>query len=182
MTAKIRSSAWAADELPDGIGWSSKLRGRTTSDSWSEAVSKNPPPLGVAERSTIIVGERARLHEPARLEGRLVQHQQRLGQERVVLEVGIRATPGRPCTCAAGARRASRISLEQELGALARGVEVVGAPERRAGVGERRQHQRVPGGQALVVEARPHALRAHVVQRCRRARASTSGSMSPPST
>ena len=45
--------------------------------------------LGVGEALDDRVGERARLAEPARLEGRLVEVQQRLEQERVVLEVGV---------------------------------------------------------------------------------------------
>ena len=39
-----------------------------------------------------------------------------------------------------------------------------GSPKPRAGLGQRADHQRVPAGQALVVEARPDAGRAHVEQ------------------
>ena len=45
--------------------------------------------------------------------------------------------------------------IEQEGRACARRLHVVLALERRARVGERRHHQRVPGGQALVVEPGP---------------------------
>ena len=52
--------AHAAEELPDGIGWSSRLRGRTISASWSAEVSKKPPVGSSRKRSIDRVGERAR--------------------------------------------------------------------------------------------------------------------------
>ena len=58
----------------------------------------------------------------------------------------------------------SRSSRRTKSAAARRRLQVVGALEHRAGVGERRDHQRVPGGEALVVEPRPYALGAHVVE------------------
>ena len=53
---------------------------------------------------------------------------------------------------------------EQELRAGDGGIAVVGTLERRARVGQGGDHQRVPGGQPLVVERRPHALLARFPQ------------------
>ena len=54
---------------------------------------------------------------------------------------------------------------EDELGAGARRLEVVGAAEDGAGLGQGGDRQRVPGGEPLVVEPRPDALRPRLVQR-----------------
>ena len=54
--------------------------------------------------------------------------------------------------------------VEQEARRAGRGVHVVVAFEHGAGLRERRDHERVPGGEPLVVEARPDALRARLVE------------------
>ena len=64
--------------------------------------------------------------------------------------------------------------------AAARGVEVVVAPEDRARIGQRGDHQGVPGGEALVVEAGAHALRANGEQGRADARALLLGWLGPP--
>ena len=81
----------------------------------------------------------------------------------MVLEVGVQLAlavlPAAQQPAILGAQLA-----EHEVRRRARGVEVVVPLEHRARVGERGDHQRVPGGQPLVVEARPDALGAHVVE------------------
>ena len=120
---------------------------------------------GGEEAATLLVGEALdhRLGglaggvEPAHLEGRLVEAQQRLDQEGVVLEVGVEPA----LAVLPGAEQAARVvahRLEDEAGAAAGGVEEVLAAERGAGVGERGDHQRVPGAEPLVVEAGAHPL------------------------
>ncbi len=119
--------------------------------------------LGILEALDDRVREQHRLVVPARIEGRLVERDQRRQQERVVIEVC--ADPA--VAVLPGAQQATLVVAQlrqQERRASDRGVDVVGALERRAGLGQRRDHQRVPRGQALVVEARPHALRARAVQ------------------
>ena len=126
-------------------------------------VSKKPPCSVVAEALDHRVGQRARLAEPARVEARLVEGQQRLEQVGVILEVGVEAPaavlPGAQQPAVGVAQRA-----EHEVGGAGGGLEVVGSLEHRAGLGQRGDHQGVPGGQALVVEPRPDALRAHLVE------------------
>ena len=78
----------------------------------------------------------------------------------MVLEVGAEASPavlpGAQQTSVGVAQRG-----KHELRALPRRVDVVRATQHRAGLGQRRDHQRVPRGQALVVEPRAHALGPH---------------------
>ena len=56
---------------------------------------------------------------------------------------------------------------EDEIGAARAPPRGSRRAERRAGLGQGGDHQRVPGGQALVVEARPDPLRAGLVERRR---------------
>ena len=120
--------------------------------------------LGVGEAGDHRIGRLAGGVEPAHLEGRLVERQQRLEQVGVVLEVGVQL---RLAVLPAAQQPAVGVAhlVEHELGRGARGVEVVVAAEHRAGVGERRDHQRVPGGEPLVVEPGPDPLRARLVER-----------------
>ena len=119
--------------------------------------------LRVGETLDHGVGQGTRLGEPARIEAGLVQGEQRLEQERVVLQVGVElglaVLPGAQQPPVGVAQRA-----EHELRTAGRRLHVVGALEHGAGLGQRGDHQGVPGGQALVVEARPDALRPHVVE------------------
>ena len=144
---------------------SSRSLRRAMSASWSSGVEKKPPRSGSAKRVDDRVGQRARLGEPALLEGRLVER-------RAAPRAGRRGPRGRrpAARCPALKVRSSRPSgvahpLEHERRGAARGVEVVLAAEHGAGIGQRGDHQRVPGRQALVVEARAHALRADGQQR-----------------
>ena len=99
-----RSRPSAALEAPAGIGVSSRSLRRAISASPSAAVEKKPPSLGVGEAGDHLVGERRGLVEPALLAGGFEQHDQRLQQEGVVLEVGADLAPGRRCRCAAAVR------------------------------------------------------------------------------
>ena len=150
--------------MPEGIGWSPISLRRAISSSWSSEVEKKPPRSGSPKRAIVVSASASRLLEPALLERRFVQRQQRFQQEGMVLEVGVEPA----LAVLVGAQQAS-VGVAQipqdELGAAARRVEVVLAPQRRAGLGQRGQHQRVPGGEALVVQPRPHPLRARLVQR-----------------
>src|SRR5690242_7123282 len=87
-----------------------------------------------------------RLAIPPRVERRLVQRDQRLEQEGVVFEEP--ADLRRSQKAAVGVTALS----EQECPAGDRGIDVGTAAEGRAGVGQRGDHQRVPGGELLVVE------------------------------
>src|SRR5262249_53918289 len=105
--------------------------------------------LGVAEAIDHRLRYGLRLLVPALLEARFVQRQERLEQERVVLEVGVEAS----LAVAVGAQQvplgvAQR--PEDELGAGASGVEVLRPPERRSGLGQGADRERVPRGEALV--------------------------------
>ena len=119
--------------------------------------------LGVAEAGDRSSSARARASlEPARLEGRFVEGEQRLEQEGVVLEVGVEAGAAvlvGAQQAALGVAHRSRTNSAQRAG----GVEVVLAAEHRAGLGQGGDHQRVPGGEALVVEAGPDPLGAGLV-------------------
>ena len=120
-------------------------------------------PLGIPEAGDRRTGEIAGLLEPAPLEGRLVQRQQRLEQEGVVLQVCVELR----LAVLVGAQEAAfgvAQGAQHELGAAARRVKVVLASQHRAGLGQGGDHQRVPGGEALVVEARPDPLRARLAE------------------
>src|SRR5829696_3491753 len=119
--------------------------------------------LAVGEALDHRVGGRAGGGEPAWLEARLVQGEERLDQVGVVLEVGVEAR----LAVLGGAQEApARVAhrTEDEVGARARRVEVARLPQYSPRVGERGDHERVPRAQALVVEPRPHALRPRLVQ------------------
>ena len=79
----------APPSRPTGIGVSSRSLRRATAARGRRTVEKNPPFSSSAKRASDRVGERARRDEPARLERRLVEREQRLEQERVVLEVRV---------------------------------------------------------------------------------------------
>ena len=169
-----RSRPSAAALLPEGIGWSPISLRRAISSSWSAEVEKKPPRSGSPKRAIVVVGQRAGALEPARLEGRFVEGQQRFEQEGVVLEVGVEAG----VAVLVGAQQAAVVvaqRVEDELGAAAGRVEVVLAAEHGAGLGQGGDRQRVPGGQALVVEPRPDPLGARLVEGAGRASASPSG-------
>ena len=120
--------------------------------------------LGVAEVLDHRVGGLARGVEPALVEGRLVERQQRLDQVGVVLEVGVELR----LAVLVAAKQAAVLVAQlgpDELGARDGRVEVVAARQHRAGLGKRGDHQRVPRRQALVVAARPDAPRAEAVER-----------------
>ena len=75
----------------------------------------------------------------------------------------------------------SRSVAQHELGARHRRRHVVGALEHGAGLGQRRDHQRVPRRQALVVEARAHPLPRARPAAPRGSRAASSGAGPRPS-
>ena len=86
--------------------------------------------LAVAEALDRRLGQRPRLVEPALLEGRLIQGEQRFEQEGVVLEVGVEVGPA----VLVGAQQPPVLvahRVEHEAGGRAGGVEVVLAAERR---------------------------------------------------
>ena len=112
--------------------------------------------LGVGEAVEDLVGERARLGEPARVEGRLVEREQRLEQERVVLEVGVEVGAALVVRAQEPPAVVAQVA-QHELGGSDRGVAVVRLAEHGAGVGQRGDHQRVPRRQPLVVEPGSHA-------------------------
>ena len=124
---------------------------------------EEPAVLAVGEALEDRVGERLRLGEPPRVERRLVERQQRVEQERVVLE----HRPQPRLAAVVGAQEAAVLVAhagDEEVRAPHRGVAVDGLVERGGGVGERRDHQRVPARQALVVEPGPHPLRTRLVE------------------
>ena len=88
VSAASRSRPNAAAETPDGIGASSSSLRRAISRSWSAAVAKKPPCSGSAKRSRIWSASARAATNQRGVERRLVERQQRLEQERVVLEVG----------------------------------------------------------------------------------------------
>src|SRR5204863_6055515 len=96
-----------------------------------------------------LVGEGARVVEPAAVEGRLVHVDPRRGDEHVVLEVALELRLTRlpraeePAVAAHVAKDELRVSD--------RGGDVVGPVERPAGLGEGAARQAVPPGQDLVV-------------------------------
>ena len=120
-----------------------------------------------AEPLTHRVGDLPGRQQPAALKGRLVERDQGLDQEGVVLQVAVElrlaVLPG-----AHQAKRAVRGPLdhlsEDEVGAGRRGGKVILAPQRRPRLGERPGHQRVPGGEALVIQARALAGRTSLQQ------------------
>ena len=119
--------------------------------------------LGVAEAGDGGVRQRLGLLEPALLEARFVERQQRLQQEGVVLEVGVEAG----VAVLVGAQQVPVLvaqRVEDELRAPPRGGEVVLAAEDRARLGEGADRQGVPGGEALVVELRPDAIGTRLVE------------------
>ena len=125
---------------------------------------KEAAALGVAEAGDHRLGELAGLLVPALLEARFVERQQRLEQEGVVLEVGVEPR----LAVLEGAQQAAPVVAqlaEDELGALARRLQVVVALEDRAGLGESGDRQRVPRGEALVVEPRADTPFAGLEQR-----------------
>ena len=83
----------AAELLPEGIGWSPISLRRAISSSWSSEVEKKPPRSGSPKRSIVVSASARASLEPALLEGRLVEGQQRLEQEGVVLEVAVEVGP-----------------------------------------------------------------------------------------
>ena len=165
MSAASRSRPSAAEELPDGIGWSREVL--AAGDQLLVVVrgGEEAAALLVSEALDHRLGGLAGGVEPAHLQGRLVQPQHRLDQEGVVLEVGVEPA----FAVLPGAEQAARVvahRLVDEAGAAAGGVDEVLAPERGAGVGEGGDHQRVPGAQPLVVESGAHPLLAPCHQRC----------------
>ena len=120
--------------------------------------------LGVREAVDHRLGRLTRGVEPADLEGRLVERQQRLDQIRVVLEVGVELRlallPG-PQEVPLGVAHPG----PDELRTRSCRVEVVGATEHRSGVGERGDRERVPGENPLVVETGPDARGALPIER-----------------
>ena len=131
--------------MPEGIGWSPISLRRAIRASWSIGGGEEAAALGVAEAGDHGLGEGLGLLEPALLEGRFVKRQQRLEQEGVVLQVGVEMGPA----VLVGAQQAPvgvAQGAEHELGAAAGRLEVVLAPEHRAGLGQGGDRQRVPGG------------------------------------
>ena len=124
---------------------------------------EEPAPARVGKPLDHRVCQLARGHEAARVERRLVEAQQRLDQEGVVLEVAVEL-----CGAVLEAPQQAPIAVakiaQDEFRAPRCGLEIVRALQHGPRVGERGDHQRVPGGQPLVVQPRPDALRATVVQ------------------
>ena len=118
---------------------------------------EEPAALGVGEAVEDLVRDPFRLGEPARLERCFVQRQQRLEQERVVLEVGAQVRGAAVVRAQQAAVGPAQLA-SHELGGVARGVEIARLSEDSAGVRQRRDHERVPGRQPLVVEPGAHAL------------------------
>ena len=103
----------------------------------------------VPEEPQRLVGEGARLVEPAAVEGRLVHVDQRRGDERPVLEVALELRLTRLPRAEEPAVAAH--VAQDELRVPDRGGDVVGPVERPAGLGEGAAREPVPPGQDLVV-------------------------------
>ena len=158
VSAARRRSPKAAAEFPDGIGWSSDVLAPHDQLLVVVCGGEEAAAVGVGEQLDHLVGGLARGVEPANVERRLVQGQERLDQVRVVLEVGgeVRAA------VLVGAQQPAALVAEvppYELGAGHRGVEVVLARDRAARLREGADHQRVPRAQPLVVLAGPDSPR-----------------------
>ena len=74
--------------LPLGRALSNGSLGRASRLSWSPAVKKKPPVLGIGEVGDHPVGQGSGLVQPRRVAGGGVEPQQPVGQEGIVLEVG----------------------------------------------------------------------------------------------
>ncbi len=115
--------------------------------------AEEPTSIRVEEPLQERVGQVLGGGEEPRLTARLEQGQEGLEEEPVVLEVG---AVGRPAATV-GAQQAS-VAVDEfpqhEVRGVDGGGEVVVAPEHGAGIRERRDHQGVPRGEALVVDAR----------------------------
>ena len=101
------------------MGWSSRSLRRATSCSWSSEVSKKPPFSLVGEAGDHRVGQLPGRGEPARLERRLVEGEQRLEQEGVVLEVGVQCARAVLARAQQPALAVAQVA-EHELGGPAR--------------------------------------------------------------
>ena len=161
-----------ATDVPHGTALSKRLRGRTTSASWSAPGVEEHLRLRVPEEAQRLVGEAPRLVEPAPVERGLVEREQPGGHHRVVLEValelGLPVLPGaqqpavrarigrggtrrsarpRRCSRAGRARGRPRRSARQHEAVPARPAPCRRGPDARACLA-RRQSFRAPGDQA----------------------------------
>ena len=96
---------------PDGVALSWRSFGRATSASWSSAVSKKPP-AGSAKCSRIASASPRARHEPALVEGRLVQGEQARRRGRRSPRARRPPSRGRPST--SGASRPSGVAQPAE--------------------------------------------------------------------
>ena len=142
--------------MPLGVGWSSSSFLRATSCSPSRGVWKNPPASSSANRSTASSREPVRLEQPARVAARDVQLHQPVCDVGVVLEVTRSLRDAVPPGAVQPAVRCRQIA-EEKAGQLGCRLD---APS----LGERREHQAVPGGDRLVVAERLRPLLAQRVQ------------------
>ena len=105
----------------------------------------------------------ARLAVPAWLDRGLIERQQSVDEKAVILEVAVEL--GLPIFVGAEEAPAAPQPGQHEIGVLLGGADVVLASEGRSCLGERAQHQAVPGGQDLFVAPGLDALLADLEQR-----------------
>ena len=120
-------------------------------------------PLRVGETLDHGVRQGPGLGEPAGLERGLVERQQRFEQERVVLQVGVQLG----LSVLVGAQQAPlpvAQLAQDEVRRIAGRVQEARLFQGRAGLGQGGDGQRVPGGQALVVQPGPDALSPGLVE------------------
>ena len=113
---------------------------------------------GVFEQLALLIGEPQGQVEVPPVELRLVEIQQRLHEERVIVEEAGDGGVALPVA----AQQDSALGLvqmrDQKLRSPARRGGIARLIEHRAALGEGRNHEAVPGSENLVVEVRPRAL------------------------
>ena len=118
---------------------------------------EEPALIGIFEELDHPIGCLPRRFEPANLKARLVERQQGLDQIGVVLEIGVEP----PAALLPGPQQPSIVAaklVQDELRAPGRCLQVVVALQDGARLRESADRQRVPGGEALVVEPGPDPL------------------------
>ncbi len=121
--------------------------------------------VGVFEQLALLFGEPHGQLQVAQVELRLVEIEQRLGEEGVVVQEAGNGRVARRDSGAAGCRSRGSYRLAiRKSGGPPRGLRVARLVEHRAAFGERRDHQPVPGGQNLVVQMRTDAFGARLQQ------------------
>jgi hypothetical protein len=121
--------------------------------------------LGIGEAGDHLVGQPRGGVEEAHLAGRFEQRYQRLEQEGMVLQVGVDLGPAVVVGAQQPAALRTQVS-QHELGAGDGRLDIARLRQRRTGLGQGGDHQRVPARQPLVIESRAHAAFAYLQQAC----------------